>query len=111
MMNFNDLAASFVTLFHIMIVNNWFLTCDMFTIVTGSILPRIYFVCFWCIVVLVILNLIISLMIEIYSSVAAETEKEFKRRDSLAEIQQKVTEFQDTNHMITPQGNFSDGDL
>ena len=50
-------------------------------------------------------------MIEIYSSVAAETEKEFKRRDSLAEIQQKVTEFQDTNHMITPQGNFLDGDL
>ena len=30
LMNFNDFGASIVTLFHIQIVNNWFVTCDMY---------------------------------------------------------------------------------
>ena len=30
LMNFNDFGASMVTLFHIMVVNNWFITCNMF---------------------------------------------------------------------------------
>ena len=33
LMNFNDLGASYVTLFHIMIVNNWYVTVDMITFV------------------------------------------------------------------------------
>ena len=30
LMNFNDFGASLVTLFHIMVVNNWWLTCNMY---------------------------------------------------------------------------------
>ena len=70
LMNFNDFGASLVTLFHLMCVNNWFYTCDMFTLVTGTKWPRVYFISFWAIIVLVFLNIVLAVMLEIYSSVA-----------------------------------------
>ena len=66
LMNFNDFGASFVTLFHIMIVNNWFVTCDMFSDIVGNNWPRVYFISFWVFTVLIMLNLVISFVLEIY---------------------------------------------
>lgn len=69
-MNFNDFGASIVTLFHIMIVNNWYVTCDMFCIVKENNFPRMFFVAFWVLTVLIMLNLVISFVLEIYSDTA-----------------------------------------
>lgn len=66
LMNFNDFGASLVTLFHIMVVNNWFITCDMYCYVMGNNWPRLYFISFWTITVLIVLNLVIAFVIDIY---------------------------------------------
>jgi len=73
LLNFNSFASSLVTLFHFMVVNNWFLTIRMYSAVLGSAaLPTLFFVTFWCFVVLILLNVIIALILEIYSSVEPE---------------------------------------
>ena len=74
-MNFNDFGASLVTLFHIMIVNNWYVTCDMICIVKNSGWPRTFFVAFWVLTVLIMLNLVISFVLEIYSDTAEGVDK------------------------------------
>lgn len=80
LMNFNDFLSSFVTLFHIMVVNNWFLTCNMYCAVMGRTTPRLFFISFWVVTVLIMLNLVIAFMIEIYESAQEDTDNEFKRR-------------------------------
>jgi len=66
LMNFNDFGASLITLFHIMVINNWFVTCDMYCFVSGNNWPRLYFVSFLTISVWIMLNLVISFVIDIY---------------------------------------------
>ena len=39
LLNFNSYGASLVTLFHFMVINNWFVTIDMYEDVTGSRFP------------------------------------------------------------------------
>lgn len=73
LLNFNSFAASLVTLFHFMIINNWFITIQMYCDITDSwIVPYVFFITFWCFVVLILLNVLISLILEIYSSVEPE---------------------------------------
>lgn len=69
LINFNDFATSMVTLFANMVVNNWWVMCTIFTDVTGSLWPRFYFISFFFIVDLVLINLVIAILLEIYSKV------------------------------------------
>lgn len=56
-----------VTLFHFMVVNNWWVTIDMYgNIVHAHTYPMLFFVSFWCFVVLILLNVLIALILEIY---------------------------------------------
>jgi len=73
LMNFNDFPSSLVTLFHIMVVNNWFITCNMYCDVVGSNYPQVFFILFWVVTVLIMLNLVIAFMIEIYDAADGET--------------------------------------
>ena len=59
-----------------MVVNNWYITCNMFCIVTNGIWPRVYFVSFWLAIVLIFMNLLISFVLEIYSDVSTSINKE-----------------------------------
>jgi len=77
MMNFNDFASSLVTLFHIMVVNNWFQTTNMCTAVAGNNWPRVYFASFWVVTVLIMLNLVISFVLEIYGEVEEKYAKSY----------------------------------
>jgi len=79
-MNFNDFPSSFVTLFHIMIVNNWFNTTDMCCIVMESRWPVLYFVSFWIFTVLIMLNLVISFVLELYGEAEEKYAKVTDRR-------------------------------
>ena len=72
LINFNDLYASMVTLFHVLVVNNWNQTTDMYCVITGSTLPRLYFTTFWVICTLIMLNIVISFVLEIYGSIGDE---------------------------------------
>ena len=66
-------------MFHIMVVNNWWVTCKMYADVEGRDWPRLFFVSFWVIVVLLVLNIVVSIVIYIYDSVHDEVEEFFKR--------------------------------
>ena len=81
LLNFNSYGASLVTLFHFMVINNWFVTIDMYEAVNGgSMFPTFYFVLFWVFVVLILLNVLIALILEIYSAVEPEIQNKTKKR-------------------------------
>jgi len=76
LMNFNTFSSSMVTLFHLMLVNNWFITIDMYQGVMENMwLPLFFFSFFWVTVVLILLNVVLSMVLEIYSSVEPEVNR------------------------------------
>jgi len=64
--NFNDFGASIITLFGQMVVNNWFVTVGMYVDITGTKLTRLYFVLFFLLSVVVVLNIVVAFAIEMY---------------------------------------------
>ena len=58
-----------ITLFHQMIINNWFITVDMYRDITGANWVVLYFISFWVLAVLIIFNTLIAIILEIHSSV------------------------------------------
>ena len=84
MMNFNDFPAALVTLFHIMVVNNWYVTANMYYYVMGnSAWPILFFMLFWVMTVLIMLNLVIAFVLDIYSQVSSEIATEYTRRENV----------------------------
>lgn len=86
-MNFNDIANSFVTLFALLVVNNWFVIVSVFETLTGTIYTRLFFIIFYFLGVIVVLNIVVAFAIDMYSSVdtinSQKTEKENLRSKSL----------------------------
>ena len=74
MMSFNDYYAAMVTLFQISVENNWDSTTDMYTDIIGNNWPRVYFVTYWAVTVLIMLNIIVSFVLEIYTTVGETIE-------------------------------------
>jgi hypothetical protein len=62
-----------------MIVNNWYVTCDMYCVIVNSIWPRVFFAFFWIISVLIMLNIVVSFVLEVYNSVTGDVYEEFKK--------------------------------
>ena len=81
LINFNDLYSSMVTLFHILVVNNWNQTTDMFCVITDSTWPRLYFTTFWIICTLIMLNIVISFVLEIYGSIGDEISDHVRKHE------------------------------
>ena len=76
LINFNDMYASMMTLFHVLVVNNWNQTTDLYCSISGTGWPRFYFSTYWVICTLIMLNIVVSFVLEIYGSVGDEVEKE-----------------------------------
>ena len=69
-----------VTLFHFMIINNWQMTIEMYQAVMESkFFPLFFFTCFYVTVVLILLNVVLSMVLEIYSSVEPEVVRNSER--------------------------------
>ncbi|CAK9094201.1 Two pore calcium channel protein 1 (Calcium channel protein 1) (AtCCH1) (Fatty acid oxygenation up-regulated protein 2) (Voltage-dependent calcium channel protein TPC1) (AtTPC1) [Durusdinium trenchii] len=62
-LNFNDFLSALVTLFCLMVVNNWYVVADGFMAVTSNY-SAIFFVCFFVSVNLVVLNILMTLILE-----------------------------------------------
>ena len=54
--NFNNLANAFVTLFTLMVVNQWHIIANGFVLVTNK-WARLYFISFHMVVVILVLNI------------------------------------------------------
>ena len=92
LINFNDMYASMVTLFHVLVVNNWNETTEMYTVISESNWPRVYFTTFWVICTLIMLNIVISFVLEIYGSIGDEVEDDVKIK---ALARQLMSKFKD----------------
>ena len=76
LLNFNDFSSGMVTLFQQMIVNNWFITVDMYVNIMGEVAGvRLYFVSFWIAIVLIQMNIVIAIVLEIYGSVSTQVKE------------------------------------
>jgi len=76
--NFNDMFSGFVTIFVLLMVNDWVVINDAFVDTTGSPYARIYFALNYFFGVVVILNVVIAFVI---SSLISQDQ--FKRRQHL----------------------------
>jgi hypothetical protein len=61
--------SSLVTLFALMVVNNWYEIADMYVTVTSNVQARWFFLCFYYFGVLIGVNIIIGFAIDMYSAV------------------------------------------
>lgn len=70
-MNFNDYGCALITLFSQMIINNWFVTVDMYVDIEKDswVWVRCFFISFWIAIVLIQVNIVIAIILEINSSV------------------------------------------
>ena len=80
-MNFNDFGSSLIVLFQQMVVNNWWVVVNMLVDINGhTILVRMFFTSFWITIVLILVNIMIAIVLEIYGSVSAEVDDRFKKQ-------------------------------
>lgn len=71
LMNFNDLMMSMVTLFVLIVVNNWYLIVAMYVNVQGGrTIIRLYFLIFYYFGVIIGLNIVIAFAIDMYAAVS-----------------------------------------
>ena len=76
-----------VTLFHFMVVNNWYITTDMYTDVTGMVaVPVIYFTVFWVTATLILMNVVLSMVLEIYSCVESEVQRKMEKTELIKNL-------------------------
>jgi len=64
--NFNDVAHGLVVLFEIMIVNNWNLILEGFIVAANNTAYRLYFVCFYAVSVLILINVCVALVLDAF---------------------------------------------
>ena len=65
--NFHDFASSLVTLWDVMVVNNWFIFLDKFACDSRfGKWAKIYFIVWWLVSAIISVNLFISLVLEIF---------------------------------------------
>ena len=65
LMNMNDLLASFITLFALMIVNNWFVIVETFTVVTSNYY-WFYFILYYVICANLMITIIVAFVLDMY---------------------------------------------
>lgn len=70
LMNFNDLLSSLMTLFALLIVNNWYVIVELFVdFKGGNTLYQFYFLLFYYFGVILALNILVAFAIDMYSVV------------------------------------------
>lgn len=89
--NFNDMPSAVVTLFELLIVNNWFEISDGF-VATSGYTSRIYFVAFYVVGIVVVLNIVVASVLNTYSSISEEKEREIMKKESSYTSQHKIEE-------------------
>ena len=72
----NDFLSSYVTLFALTIINNWFVMANQFVCVKdGQKIYLWYFIIFYFMSALIAINVIVSFVLDIYDSVASAEEE------------------------------------
>jgi len=64
--NFNDYGSAMVTLFELLAVNHWNVIMDGVVATTGSKYYRLYFISFYAVAVVMVLNLVVAFILEAF---------------------------------------------
>ena len=70
--NFNDICASFVTLWELMVVNNWYVIMDAYMVVTSRV-AVLFFVSWYILSVVFALNVVVAGFLDAFDSQWSET--------------------------------------
>ena len=79
--NFNDFMGAFSSISVLIATNNWNDFTDMYTGIIGTNYARIYFSFFFFVLALVLLNIVISFVLEIYSTLQEEVSEQFRKSE------------------------------
>ena len=97
-LNFNDTFSSILTLFCILTSNNWNSTTDMYAVLGDSAGPYWFFSIYFILSIMVVLNIVISFIMEIYSSIEEENEPRQNKQRHLQELSK--LSYHDFNDLI-----------
>jgi hypothetical protein len=86
-MNFNNLWQSYVTLFTLMVINDWNNTMGGHAVAAGTI-SRAFFMCFYLFTVLIVVNVILAYVLEMFQIIVQG--QEIKRRHAKRREMQMV---------------------
>jgi hypothetical protein len=86
--NFNDLLSSLVTLFTLMVVNNWMVQVQMYVSIMGNSYWRWYFCFFFYFSVVIGINIVVAFAIDMYTSVER---LDNDRTDTLKILEEELT--------------------
>ena len=70
LMNFNDFVSAYITLFALMIVNNWLDIVEVYVDVMGTNWVKWYFIFFYYFSVIIGINIVVAFSIDMYDSVS-----------------------------------------
>lgn len=70
--------SGFVTLFSLMVLNNWFVQVDLYCALKDSTYYRWYFIIFYYVSVSIAINIIVAFILDTYSSVEKLDEERVK---------------------------------
>jgi len=95
--NFNDFLSSIVTLFTLMVVNNWMVQVQMYCEVMGSDNYRLYFGLFYYFSVIIGINIVVAFTLDMYSSVERLDHESMQTLEMLEEEYEMATKKQQAN--------------
>lgn len=75
-LNFNDMMSACTTVFSLIVVNNWYVIASGFVAATGSSGARLYFVTIWLGLVVILLNVIISTIIQQFAVIVGDERRQ-----------------------------------
>ena len=78
-----------MTLYSFMIINNWPAITDTMVNASGKVWPRIFFMIFYILVQWIILNIVIAMMLDIFTNVESEMDTEFDRLNNIKKLMVK----------------------
>lgn len=100
--NFNDYWGSFASLSVILATNNWNDYSDFFASFTGNnFVSRLYLSIFFFLITLVMVNIIISFVLEIYASIEGTVRDERKKLEHVKYLMKKTNTTIDLLDLIT----------
>lgn len=73
--NFNDFSSSFITLFELLVVNNWQVIMGGMVAVTSG-WARWYFISFWLLAVVMVMNLLVAFILDAFFDKLEEEQEE-----------------------------------
>ena len=84
LVNFDDIVHSFITLFVLMIVNNWQVVAQGYVAITGTPVTYLFFIFFYLFIVLVMTNVTAAFVLDLYESISTTMGKSFTVRVSIS---------------------------